>query len=257
MHHLKHPIRAIREPFGKAGLTVAIVALVFAMVGGAYAAGKLNGTQKKEVEKIAKKFAGKPGATGPQGSPGSAGLKGAAGSAGEPGLKGEPGSEGSPWAAGGTLPKGATETGAYFAEEEITFGEEEGKEVAKRTGNVGTAVSFPIPLVKAAAENTNPVFVAVNPCAGLGEPQLGECEAQQEEALEDCPGTPKNPAAEEGFLCVYEGPFSVGAPLFNSTFFVEPGAFALGVGTTGVKYSATYNASTNTRSIGTWALTSP
>ena len=67
--------RRIREPFGKAGLIVAIVALVAASVGGAYAAnhngGKhhkksknnagLNGKQKKQVKNIskseAKKFA--------------------------------------------------------------------------------------------------------------------------------------------------------------------------------------------------------
>ncbi|MCW2987260.1 MAG: hypothetical protein JWM24_198, partial [Solirubrobacterales bacterium] len=52
--------RRLREPFGKAGLTVGVIALVMALVGGAYAAGALTGKQKKEVEKIAKKFAGKP-----------------------------------------------------------------------------------------------------------------------------------------------------------------------------------------------------
>jgi len=51
MQRLRHPVRAIREPFGKAGLIVAIFALVMAMVGGAYAAGKLTSGQKKEVEK--------------------------------------------------------------------------------------------------------------------------------------------------------------------------------------------------------------
>jgi hypothetical protein len=81
--------RRLKEPFGKAGLTVAMLALVVAMAGGAYAAtgggnGKaataskakskksknknsnagLSGKQKKEVKKIAKQevetFAGKP-----------------------------------------------------------------------------------------------------------------------------------------------------------------------------------------------------
>ena len=81
----KLPIRANREPFGKAGLTVAIVALVFAMIGGAYAAGTLTGKQKKEVEKIAKKFAGKNGSAGLQGSSGKDGSPGAAGQPGPPG----------------------------------------------------------------------------------------------------------------------------------------------------------------------------
>src|SRR6476660_6457976 len=76
------------EPFGKAGLTVAILALVMAMVGGAYAAGALSGKQKKEVEKIAKKFAGKPGAPGTNGTNGTNGTSGAPGKEGSPGKDG-------------------------------------------------------------------------------------------------------------------------------------------------------------------------
>ena len=56
MKRLKHHVRGIREPFGKAGTVIGIVALVFAMVGGAFAAGALTAKQKKEVEKIAKKY---------------------------------------------------------------------------------------------------------------------------------------------------------------------------------------------------------
>ncbi len=97
MSRLRHPIRAIREPFGKAGLTVAIVALVFAMVGGAFAAAGLNGKQKKEVTKIAKKYAGKPGSAGPQGAAGPAGPQGPAGA---PGPKGDTGAKGDTGTAG-------------------------------------------------------------------------------------------------------------------------------------------------------------
>jgi len=84
--------KRLREPFGKAGLTVAVVALVFAMLGGAYAATKLNGTQKKEVEKIAKKFQG----TGSAGPAGSAGAKGDSGAKGDKGDTGNAGSAGAP-----------------------------------------------------------------------------------------------------------------------------------------------------------------
>jgi Collagen triple helix repeat (20 copies) len=95
--------RRIREPFGTAGLIVAIVALVAALAGGAYAAsGALTGKQKKEVEKIAKKYAGKPGAPGAAGAQGAAGPKGDAGTpgaagangTGEKGEKGDPGQKG-------------------------------------------------------------------------------------------------------------------------------------------------------------------
>ena len=99
MKRLRHPVRAIREPFGTAGLVVACVALVLALTGAAFAAGALTGKQKKEVEKIAKKYAGKPGAAGAQGPAGPQGPAGAAGkdgAQGEKGAKGDNGSPGSP-----------------------------------------------------------------------------------------------------------------------------------------------------------------
>jgi hypothetical protein len=113
MNRLRHPVRAIREPFGTAGLIVACVALVLAMTGAAFAAkGALTGKQKKEVEKIAKKFAGKPGAAGAAGPAGPAGPKGDAGAKGDKGDKGEtgakgdngsPGSPGTPGAPGASV----------------------------------------------------------------------------------------------------------------------------------------------------------
>jgi len=140
-----------RAKFGLPG-AISVLALVFAMLGGAYAAsGALTGKQKKEVKAIAKSFQG----TGPAGSPGPQGLPGAPGAAGKDGVPGTPGKdgqsvtgtpfgpgeepagepcegrggaklvsvsgtsylcngeEGSPWAVNGTLPSGATETGNY------------------------------------------------------------------------------------------------------------------------------------------------
>jgi len=94
MKRLRHPVRAIREPFGTAGLVVACVALVLALTGAAFAATGLNGKQKKEVEKIAKKFAGKPGAPGAAGPAGPAGPKGDTGAAGSNGTNGTNGSPG-------------------------------------------------------------------------------------------------------------------------------------------------------------------
>jgi hypothetical protein len=89
MKRLRHPIRAIREPFGTAGLIVACVALVLATTGAAFAAkGALTGKQKKEVEKIAKKFAGKPGEAGAPGAPGAPGKDGVNGANGKDGVNG-------------------------------------------------------------------------------------------------------------------------------------------------------------------------
>lgn len=97
MKRLRHPIRAIEEPFGKAGLVVAVIALVAALGGTALAAkGALTGKQKKEVEKIAKKFAGQPGANGAPGAQGPAGPAGANGKDGANGEKGATGAAGTP-----------------------------------------------------------------------------------------------------------------------------------------------------------------
>ena len=77
------------------GLTIAVIALVLALTGGAFAAaGKLTGSEKKEVKKIAKKFAGKNGKNGNDGAPGAAGPVGAQGNAGANGTNGTNGADG-------------------------------------------------------------------------------------------------------------------------------------------------------------------
>jgi hypothetical protein len=114
----------IQSKLGPAGLVVAVVALVAALTGAAFAAGGLTKQQEKQVKKIAKKYAGKRGPAGPQGPAGLQGPKGDQGAKGDQGLKGDTGSPGTPGAPGkdaactGTapeciLPSGATETGAW------------------------------------------------------------------------------------------------------------------------------------------------
>lgn len=75
------------------GVVIAVIAMV-ALAGTAYAATKLNTTQKKEVEKISKKYAGKPGPPGAQGPVGPQGSVGVKGDAGAQGLKGDKGDQG-------------------------------------------------------------------------------------------------------------------------------------------------------------------
>jgi|SRR5215204_2840205 len=85
----------IHSKLGGAGLIVAVVALVAAVAGTAFAAAKLNGTQKGEVEKIAKKWAKKiPGPAGPAGAAGPKGDAGSAGAKGDTGSKGDAGAPG-------------------------------------------------------------------------------------------------------------------------------------------------------------------
>jgi hypothetical protein len=205
------------------GLTVAVIALVFALVGGAFAAsGGLTGKQKKEVIKIAKQYAGKPGPAGAQGSPGAKGDKGDTGSQGpegKPGEKGkdgkdgtsvvvspEPkgancaeggskfvagvtttfacnGKEGSPWTAGGVLPPKATETG--------TFSVQGSSEDPGDVNGLFTTISFPIPL----KEPIDAAHIKLLP---------------QFPVPAECNGTVENPKAQPGYLCIYQGGESAG-----------------------------------------------
>jgi hypothetical protein len=205
MRHLLHPIRAIREPFGAAGLIIACVALVAALGGTALAAsGALSGKQKKEVEKIAKKFAGKPGANGangPSGPSGPAGVKGDGGATGASGAAGANGvsvtsesftgtkeghcggqggskfvsSSGATFACNGTtgftesLPGGSTETGVLFFE-----------------GTETAALSFSIPLEAGSVISAHFVKSAEGPPSG--------CTG----------GTFEAPSAAPGNLCVFQ-----------------------------------------------------
>jgi hypothetical protein len=211
--HILDRTEAMHERLGTAGFVLSLIAIVLALTGGAYAASKLNGTQKKEVEKIAKKFAGKPGAPGAAGTAGTNGTNGKDGAPGAPGAAGksvvvgsfdgeneptgEPceelggselevedsgnvtytcnGKEGSPWTAGGKLPKGALLSGGWSVA------------VPKSASFVGmapTTISFGIPLA-----------------SGLDESHVhfqGEANFAT-----NCPGTLENPTAISGHLCVY------------------------------------------------------
>jgi hypothetical protein len=87
----------LRKNFGTAGLLVAVVALVAALGGGAYAATGLNGKQKTQVKNISKSFAkkfAKRGPQGPAGPPGAQGVPGAPGTDGEDGDDGSDGGDG-------------------------------------------------------------------------------------------------------------------------------------------------------------------
>ncbi len=187
MSRIHSTVRAIREPFGTAGLIVAIVALVFAMLGGAYAA--TAGSSHKKKTKVVKGPRGPRGLTGPEGPPGPAGADGKNGSAGAPGKNGtsvtseaEPkgancaeggtkiiggsttyacnGKEGSPWTAGGTLPKEQAEHGTWsvsglFEEEQTYY----------------MPISFPIPLA-APLEETGYHFIAPRPSPNSAKAKL-------------------------------------------------------------------------------------
>jgi hypothetical protein len=280
------------EPFGKAGLTVAVIALVMALVGGAYAAGGLTKSQEKQVTKIAKKYAGKPGAAGPAGPVGAAGTNGSNGAAGKNGTNGKsvvvgsattgPSGEceeggatvevegtsstkkhvcnGSPWVAGGTLPSGQTETGVW----------------APRSNNPGELESFNIPI-----SFTLPLSAALEDEEENGEAACGESEASRtlkcqvhcilsngkeflrlngagnlEAEQSVCLGSVAEPTAKPGNLCVYTSPIFLHVQFLGFRKLSNPGAH--GADTAGSKLEL-LGGTEAPRLVagGTWAVTAP
>jgi hypothetical protein len=191
-------VSMIRKRFTYANVAMTL-ALVFAMTGGAYAAGKILITSTKQISpKVLKSLqgkAGKPGANGaqgpsgpagPQGPQGAAGAGGVGGAKGEPGAKGEQGIQGVPGKDGKdgttgfteTLPSGKTLKGVWALT--ATTPEKIAYELPV------DAVSFGIPLSEA------PVSHYINK-AGM------ELTATGEQVSTVCVGG----SATAGNLCVY------------------------------------------------------
>jgi hypothetical protein len=151
---------------------VAVVALVFAMTGGAFAA--------KNYATGSKQSAGKRGPRGPKGKPGPQGLqgvKGDTGSKGETGAQGPKGDTGDPWTAGGFLPSGKSLAGTWIAGV--------GPEILPGKGAAAASISFGLPIPAL------PTIVIVK---------------KDQEGIEhaaECPGSLAIPLAAKGNLCLY------------------------------------------------------
>jgi hypothetical protein len=289
---LRHPIRSITEPFGTAGLIIAILALVLATTGAAFAAVGLNSKQKKEVTKIAKKYAGKPGATGPAGPAGPQGSAGAPGKDGAPGENGSPGTPGSPGTSGtngksvvtgeftgsgGTCHEGGAtvEQEGNAASKKFVCNGAEGSEGAKgATGNPWTPNSE---LPSGATETGGwslgggPNAVATNATTAISFPiELASAPTPakvaiaapgefEENALGElfeppahCTAASAAPTAPAGYLCVYIGTKEAGS--FFPFVFTLDGSHARGASKTGAQIRAIVTSST-TFEDGTWAVT--
>ena len=275
--------RRFRERFGTAGLVVGVIALVLAVGGTALAAsGALTGKQKKEVEKIAKKYAGAPGATGPAGPQGIAGANGKDGASGANGTNGQAGAagknvvttnittaglEGHCTGVGGTKfqvegsatkeyvcnGKNGTDGQTGFTER-LPEGKTEtgiwGSGLQTPAGRHSFPISFPIP-VSAAPE---PVIVG-----------------PAEESAPGCPGRgggtftegyrPTVPKAEPGKLCIYITAFehavipteaNVGSSEYSGgEWFDETGTSQVGA------LLEVVCSSSSCVAMGTWAVTAP
>jgi Collagen triple helix repeat (20 copies) len=234
---LRHPIRAIREPFGTAGLLVAIVALVAALGGGAYAAtGSSAGAKATASAKGKQGPRGKTGKTGPAGPAGPVGPAGAPGAKGDPGA---PGANGINGAAGASVTSAAVPTGvatcsgrggSEFKAGAVVTTACNGKEgVAGADGAPGAPGPEGSPWTAGGtlpAGKTETGTFAVGPfgtgvtsgraaisftiplAAGVGAivqplPESAS-QAEKDAAAAACPGGTENPIATPGFLCVYE-----------------------------------------------------
>jgi hypothetical protein len=172
-----------KDRFGSAGVVLGVIALILALGGTAIAAGGLTKQQEKQVVKISKKYAGKPGATGATGAPGATGPAGAPGAKGDAGLRGapgEPGEDGEDGEDGACsaqnpiceIPPSATLTGVWgFSSEGDKLGYAQ--------------ISFPLQLTQEPLEIER---VPANEPAGSNP---------------NCPGTSGAPKAEAGYVCIY------------------------------------------------------
>jgi len=238
--------QAIRKRLNATSM-LGVIALVFAMTGGAYAANKYLITSTKQISpKVLKALkgpigktgatgaAGAAGATGPPGPPGApgTGTSGKEGKQGIQGVEGKAGPEGSPWTAGGFLPSKRTETGSWSVLTHGTTG-----------GTLGIAnVSFTLPLE-----------------AELSGEQVFFLEPGEEEPVH-CPGNAESPSAVAGSLCIYEAEATGGL----GKGFIKPsgirlGGTGLGAGKNGavILQQTAAGPEETASSWGTWAVTAP
>jgi hypothetical protein len=266
--------------FGIPGV-ISVIALVFAMLGGAYAASN-SGDGKATASAKAKKGprgprgktgpAGPAGPAGPQGPAGANGAKGDAGSPGAQGDPGAPGANGAPGAPGedgkGVItfafegndePDGDPCAGAGGTEIEV----EDSGEVSYACN--GNPAEFPEVLPPGATMSGG--WAASGSAAGTGYTAIsfpvrlsGALSGDAvsfvpffDESNPDCLGTADNPIVAPGNLCVYETAITSGTgppEILNLIGSVEDAASATGAL---LKFTATEAWSTG----GFWAVRAP
>jgi Collagen triple helix repeat (20 copies) len=229
--------RRFHDRFGTAGLVVAVIALIAALAGTALAAGGLTKQQEKQVTKIAKKYAGKPGATGPQGPQGPAGAKGDTGAKGDPGSAGAPGAAGKSVIASNASGVECSEGGTKFEVEgsgkssKVCNGKEGPEGPTGPEGALGTAGTTLPPgatetgtwgfggKFTSSTEPIVPISFSIPLAAPLGPTKVHLIDNDGEEvvinegsgarefkaAAAACSGTAANPTAGAGNLCLYSG----------------------------------------------------
>ncbi len=239
----------LRTRFGIPGV-ISVIALVFAMFGGAYAASNSSGGGKATASAKAKK-----GPRGPKGATGPAGPQGPAGPAGAKGDAGANGSNGT---------NGTSATTAAYSGAECENGGVEVKSASPTTyvcnGEDGeTGFTETLPTGKSEKGTWGYGFLAEG-AGGLATISFGIPLAAPVEAhflgkfgggTAECPGTSEEPAAAAGNLCIWEGEYSSGVTLL---FILNPETTAPAQAG---KSGALLRFSSGTNGYGVWAVTAP
>lgn len=226
----------IRNRLGVPGL-IAVVALVFAMVGGAWAAKKYVITSTNQIKPSVLKQLKVPGPAGPAGAAGPAGPAGPAGAAGAPGADGIDGKNGATGATGlkgatgASGPTGATGTAGVTGATGATGAGATGPTGA--TGNIGPVLlsgftetgAWSFGTINAKEAPSTPPVTEEEVLARFAEGQKYKLFVPISFAIPlaaeiaganvhlilkggshaSCPGTAADPKAAAGHLCVYAG----------------------------------------------------
>ena len=265
------------------------VALVFAMSGGAFAAGKFLVTSTKQISpKVLKSLQGKAGPNGAQGPAGPAGPTGSAGGQGPQGAQGPGGAPGAKGENGASVTSAQLGKGSSTCEKQggTEFTAAEGKKTTACNGKEGSpwtaggtlpsgktetgvwafgpiettqnsgsepVASFPIPLAAPLAVG-HAHFINTNG-------KEINVETEEEAEPTECgsgigPGVNAgNPQAKPGNLCVYVGELNNAAATTLSV--IGPGATGgeANAGTMGAYVGFTFTVGLPATGHGTWAVT--
>ncbi len=245
-------ISAIRGRMTYANVAVTL-ALVFAMSGGAYAAGRYVITSTKQISpKVLKALQGKAGAAGRDGINGTNGSNGAPGGQGLPGPQGPEGKAGSNGTPGTSVTNTAVPVGVSKCEERGGAEFKAGTGSATYACNGQTGFTETLPEGKTemgtwalAIPAENPtlkvpvVRVPISFVIPLGAAPTGHYLKAGEGGTPECPGTVEHPEATEGNFCVYTQAAANAPELSASTTYpfgailgnldlAEPGGIAFG-----------------------------
>jgi Collagen triple helix repeat (20 copies) len=210
----------LREPFGTAGLVVAIVALAFALGGGAWAlTASTTGKQGKHHFKAQTKHPLKAkrharGIRGPQGPVGPEGPEGPPGVNGKDGVNGKPGINGTNGLPGKSVLSGEEPAGANCPQSGYWF-EIQGSGSKQYVCNGGGGAGGSSGQVLAPGKTmrgfwdfqvnnsiNEGVFSVTYPLS-MEAAYFFEFMDVGDAPTEECPGDATNPKAKRGFVCVY------------------------------------------------------